>query len=642
MNRDHWTWKENPVSYLDSPRLHFRGWFQADVSTINNEVRMFQDEGFLPDWQALQSNGSWNPQGTATFRVLDCAVTGGHLNGHPLTKPAEDAAIGLSVQNADGRAPGKLVDLDPQQQMVSEIWGMQLRLVNAAKHTILRGEFEPAAFLNVWRRQLRRAPGDQPLGAYYQSVLSEVAWPGASGSKLIDAIRARTEDGKLSIDFNVWGYGRDPGDSRYTMGHIAGTIGPYHRDEPKHFTVGRQLIAGQPPLPVGSVQAKVAADGKSITADFGNALPVDNALSGLADIGTLDFGVLNTNPAAPLATVTKAQVTIIGELPYRAPDWYTQTAGVQTFDISANAAARQFLPRCPVVLLQPVANSDNYTVILQESLDGQFVRADTFVFRMEAGDKRDVEFYASRFGAPYAGAAIVTGDNSAVLSGGNTDPLDPPQVPPAPIPDVGTPLDGIKYGPSVTADAHGYAKLRLTAGAIGLKRGYIAGQLYGVGYQLATQPAGYVSNPFNFVSVLLYSKKPVPARPTWHADVRPLLTQYGNLYPIMSKYVVDLRSYESVVSRAAILKMAFSLPIHDPNHMPVTRDLGASDRAIILAWLDSKGPDGLPPRGTAPPGQGVVESVSAPAAAPLKKELVGKSTVMARLEMLRAAKGESK
>ena len=26
------------VSYLDSPRLHFTGCFQADVSTINNDV----------------------------------------------------------------------------------------------------------------------------------------------------------------------------------------------------------------------------------------------------------------------------------------------------------------------------------------------------------------------------------------------------------------------------------------------------------------------------------------------------------------------------------------------------------------------------------------------------------------------------
>lgn len=30
------------MSYLDAPRLHFAGGFQADVSTINNDVRTFQ------------------------------------------------------------------------------------------------------------------------------------------------------------------------------------------------------------------------------------------------------------------------------------------------------------------------------------------------------------------------------------------------------------------------------------------------------------------------------------------------------------------------------------------------------------------------------------------------------------------------
>ena len=69
------------IGYLDSPRLHFRGWFQADVSTINNDVRMFQNASFVPEYQQLNQNGSWNPEGTAIFRILDCAVTGGFLHG---------------------------------------------------------------------------------------------------------------------------------------------------------------------------------------------------------------------------------------------------------------------------------------------------------------------------------------------------------------------------------------------------------------------------------------------------------------------------------------------------------------------------------------------------------------------------------
>jgi hypothetical protein len=68
----------------------------------------------------------------------------------------------------------------------------------------------------------------------------------------------------------------------------------------------------------------------------------------------------------------------------------------------------------------------------------------------------------------------------------------------------------------------------------------------------------------------------------------------------MSKYVVDLTSYESVIERSQILQLAFSLPMQDPNHMPVTRDLGAGDRDTILKWLTSPGPDGKPLLGSPP------------------------------------------
>ena len=104
----------------------------------------------------------------------------------------------------------------------------------------------------------------------------------------------------------------------------------------------------------------------------------------------------------------------------------------------------------------------------------------------------------------------------------------------------------------------------------------------------------------NYISVLMFDKKVVPDKPTWYQNIQPLFTQYGNLYPIMSQYVVDLNNYESVVQRTQILHFAFSLAIRDPNHMPVTRDLGADDRDTILRWLSSPGPDGRPLLGTPP------------------------------------------
>lgn len=79
------------MSYLDAPRLHFNGWFQVDVSTINNDVRFFQNESFVPEYQQLNQNGSWNPEGTGIFRLLDCSVTGGFLDGRQLVSAADDS-----------------------------------------------------------------------------------------------------------------------------------------------------------------------------------------------------------------------------------------------------------------------------------------------------------------------------------------------------------------------------------------------------------------------------------------------------------------------------------------------------------------------------------------------------------------------
>lgn len=611
------------MSYLDAPRLHFNGWFQADVSTINNDVRFFQNESFVPEYQQLNQNGSWNPDGTGIFRMLDCSVTGGFLDGRQLVSVADDPIIGMTVQNAGQRAPGKLVDLDPQQQMVSMIWGLQVRVLDAGKNALLQGEYKPAAFSNLWQRQQKGVRMDQQLAANYQSVLEDVVWPGTCKSPLLQALRARTQDNRLSIEFNVYGYGRDATIPRYTMGHIAGTIGPYRRGEPKHFTVGRQLIAYTPQSftkPAGGVynlQAKLAEDNSWLTLDFGNSFPIEEANSGLMNIGQVIVGVLTSNPPVRQASVDSSQFVPIGEVPYLEASWYTRTAGVQTFDLTRNAAAQALLPQCPLVLLSPVAASTTYNVLLQESIDGLYVRADSFVFRINPGETQVVDFHASRFGQPLSGAVISAATTEGLMGGpGGGATVSPPTRPRAAIPNIGTPPEAISYATSVTTAADGSAQLALEASAQGpgMPRGYISGQLYGIGYQLAAQPPGYISNPLNYVSILAYSKKEVPDVPTWYQDIQQLFTQYGNLYPIMGRYVVDLRDYAAVVTRIKALKLAFSLPEGDPNHMPVTRDLSAGDRATILKWLETPGPNGLPVLGTPP--LAAVPLTASPAAAP--------------------------
>jgi hypothetical protein len=591
------------MSYLDIPRLHFSGRFQADISTVNNDVRYYDNAGFQEKYQTT-NDGGWNPEGTAIFRLVDCKITGARSAQGSISTPAGDPVIGMALENANDRVFGKLVDLDPQQQMVSQIWGMRLRLTDSKEPALFTGDFEPAAFTNLWTRQQKASdPMDQMYGAVYQSVLRNVAWQGSPDSKVLDELRQATQDGYLAININVYGYGRDPAIPRYTFGRVSGTISPYNSSEPKHFVMGRQLIAaganGSPVNPVNGVytfQAKVLPDNKTLTVDLGNALPIVDASGALLPIGALQMAVLKTDPNALQTTVAADQVAILGTVDYQETTWYDQTAGVQDFDFSNDPWIVANIGSRTLALVQPGAHNA-YTVMVQETLGGLYVRADDFVCRIEPNQSAEVDLYASRYGSPLS-ASVTLGVNAGAMGG--TGAGDQPLDPPVPTPDIATPANGATWPATLTTDSHGKAVLTIKAAVLNPQypRGYIDGQLYGIGYQLTQRPAASLDNFWNFISVLVFSPFHAPPQPAWFSDIQPILQQYGNLYPIMSKHLVDLGDYDSVVENLKILELAFSLAVEDPNHMPVTRDLSEAKRDMILKWMRTPGADGLPLKGT--------------------------------------------
>jgi hypothetical protein len=92
------------------------------------------------------------------------------------------------------------------------------------------------------------------------------------------------------------------------------------------------------------------------------------------------------------------------------------------------------------------------------------------------------------------------------------------------------------------------------------------------------------------ISVLVFNDIPAKDNPTWSPDIQPVLTQYATLYPGMTQRL-DLSSDQAVSSNSGIVLEAISLPIGDPAHMPVTRDLAASQRAIIQTWIKNGCPE---------------------------------------------------
>lgn len=571
------------MSYLDSVRLHFSGRFQADPSTVNNDPTHFDNATFKkPNYQQPgpgATNGWWNPEGSGSFRLVDCRVTRvSYGDGSSTDQATVEPVIGMRIADADTRVAGKLVDLDSEQQMVSQIWGLVVRLMNGSSD-VFAGPYDEAAFTDLWRRAKGGGGrGDMPLGAYYQSVIGPVHWGEIDFSRFLRELRGAAGDGFLSIKFNVDGYSMNSMSPNFTLGRIVGTIGPAQANEPRHFVLGRQL--GGTDAHVNYMSCVVDSAGRRITADFGNALPTTKPGGPLLDIGDLSLGWIDGN----------GKFHAFGAVSYRDPGWYESTAGVQSFEI----------PQAAIVPLAsaPVALRNGSNIILQENLNGLHARADTFVYRLYPGDTAEVHVYATKYGVLQDNAPVSVFLDPSQLQGDQATP-----------PVVAIPTDAIGgFDPQTPILAkNGLATLTLTSSNPGNPRVYIDGQVYGVRYlpqaiakALQQNAPGAFINPSDFVSVLIWSEYTALDPPTWFEDLRPIFTQYANLYPIMDK-LIDLSDYEDVARNAGILSFVFSLPVGDPNSMPVTRDLSPAKRRAIVKWLNTPGEDGKPLLGTARP-----------------------------------------
>lgn len=626
------------MSYLNALRLHFAGQFQANVSTVNNDPAHFDNAIFKPSYQLLEGprmippNGWFSPQGDAAFRLLGCQITSAWMPAGQVA--ASDPVLQAIVADSDSNVPAKMTDLDSEQQLVSEIWGLQVRIADSQGNSLLTGDFEPMAFIDIWDRALTSDGGDVIAGAMWQSVLQNLQWGNVGNSPFLTALQqAAGASGLLSIKFNLDGINMDNTSPKFMCGRIVGTIGPAASDEPHHLVIGRQFMAAPGPNanffnPLGGINfcvGRVDTVAKCIFLDLGNALRTNTPGSGMANLGDLTLSAVD-----PLGTIPAT-----GTGGYAVQGWYETTAGVVVLPLSDS--------QLQSIAANPLTISGGSNLSIAEWSSGVFVRADTFVYRMSPGDTVPISACAMQWGNPLVGASIGFSLDPSQLQSTATGGF--PFI--APGPNVATPVNVLTHAnvpvsttpPAVTTDSNGRGVLTLGAADPGNVRWFNNGQDYGIDGQVyGVRPAftdpslntGPV-NQWNFVSFLVWSGFTASDPVTWR-DLAPIFQQYANLYPVMNRFL-NLGDYDQVVANAGLLQLAFGLNPADPNSMPATRDLSPAKRNAILSWLANPAyPKGQPSPVVAaarPP---------APAPGPVSKTILqgGKSAAAARRLVLQS------
>jgi len=198
------------MSYLTFPRLHFSGQFKAYPATINNVPSNYEPSVY-PNIEDIQL--VWAPRGTGEITPVGCTVTMvEYEDGTSASTPEEDPIIGqpfIAMPNP-GFIAGALVDLDPDQQGVSEIWGMKIQIGD--NDTYIRGDFAPAAFNSIWKNV--QGPNTTNASPYfsvtYQSALLNLETNGLSGKSRFLEYFDQNPAEKLSINFMIDAHNNNP------------------------------------------------------------------------------------------------------------------------------------------------------------------------------------------------------------------------------------------------------------------------------------------------------------------------------------------------------------------------------------------------------------------------------------------------
>ncbi|XP_077973450.1 uncharacterized protein LOC120338016 isoform X2 [Styela clava] len=580
-------------SYLSWPRIHFHGKLVLDVSTVNNNRCNYDTKQFLTA-SASKNIGNWNPDGSGHLYFIDTKVTS--ICKKPGKCSTTDKIVNMKIRETEMAV---IVDLDPDWQQASEIWGFTIIIPR-----ILEAKYSRVSMRKM-RKRLAGSSGDVSKSTTYKSRLSNIKWFSNHYKHMFNNVT------ELSISFVLDQFRFD-----LTRGRITGTIGLTSNDDPVQ-TVATRVIRADSWKNVGFAPFFVHYKEKYLTMDMSNAITCDKfgifKTTKIVDIGVLvkskDACRYYWSPELCLKNyepdrTTLHLLTTNGEISRRinaGADWYEKLGGV--FDISLKDVDDKMMKLLRQNQLVLVSNknpdSKPWNLLLTESKFGMHIGImGPAVHRINPGERQRLSVFVSRFGMPSAASQVNVKSLKHIKMGACpfhcNSTLGWPEAALSITP-VGTKPFTNSTG-IVDFDMYG-VRSPGSPRQCGLD-----GQIYPLQILVrhSTESHSYVfeegSNEEVTGSHIDITSIPIAARvydevenvecPTWQ-DIKDIFRLYYNLYPVMWKNkIIDTNSYEDVKAKARILKMAmFEYDMENPRFMPTQRDLSYSKRRLIWNWM---------------------------------------------------------
>jgi hypothetical protein len=644
------------MSYLDLPRLHFGGLFFTNPDTINNYIGSFDpdtkllgpDGAYLSDPQQGGGPSGWNPPGVAQLWIEGASVLSAvDADGRPA---ASDPVLGAPVESPSPKTPkktrdgkglydiAKMVDLDPQMQTRSAVYGLRLFVT-------LPGGGGFSGPLTVPELQYLSARVPAQTGSWaavgtWMGWIESPDWFGdLSASPFLAAFREACPDGvavKLTVDLHQ----NDPA-TRFTAGNqfcygrVLGTLGPVRPGDLPQAWAGRRLV----PVSSGQATAAPAAAAEAAPSDersmartledemgemMGRMMEqvAGDAPSGAPEaLAAEGAPPLPWNPVPAQVSEAEGQALLHADLGGSILLQFTQdaqgifasngkfvvdtgiTVGVRdpetgsfrAFDQGEVDLSGQYRP----------LDSQAKTVNLLANCGVVDVPLTAEEARLAASTPLAIQVNGTQVVAePDDGVLMALSGFSARLEEGGTASLrltarrfgrplagvsEPAKVRVRPASSGGLPGD-LAFTWEGPTDEEGIARLTVTATDRTLTlpplREPLDSLVYLVTFVGPNGPIGDAAfrSQRDDYAVLLFNAYEAPAKPTWEDDVGPILQAYARLYPGMQDRL-DIADEATVKGFAPALYGRMAAPFDDPAFMPVTRDLSPARIEMILDWL---------------------------------------------------------